>query len=350
MRAIWKGVVSFGLVTIPIKLFSATEQHDVSLRQVHATDGGRVRYRRVCEAEGVEIPYSEVAKGYELPDGQVVVLDDEDMEKLPIASGRNIDVQKFVPADQIDGLYLSKGYFLQADGPGAKPYVLLREALQRAGTVALVKVALRQREALALLRPYGEVLLLQTMLWPDEIRDPLELAPDQDITVRPQEMQMAESYIETLTGDLDMDEFTDDYAVALREVVDAKVAGHEVTQPEVPAETGGAVLDLMAALEASVAEAKRARGEAVDGARPAARKTPAKSAPEKSPRKAAPKKAAPRKATGTTDASPAKRTAKATGKATAAKTTAAKTGAAKAAPKKTSAKTTTKTAGQRRTA
>jgi DNA end-binding protein Ku len=294
MRAIWKGVVSFGLVTIPIKLFSATEQHDVQLRQVHATDGGRVRYRRICEAEGVEIPYSEVAKGYELPDGQIVVLDDEDMEKLPIVSGRNIDVQKFVPADQIDGLYLSKGYYLQADGPGAKPYVLLREALERAGTVALVKVSLRQREALALLRPYGDVLLLQTMLWPDEIRNPEELAPDQDITVRPQEMQMAESYIETLTGDLDMDEFTDDYAVALREVVDAKVAGHEVAQPETPAETGGAVIDLMAALEASVAEAKRARGEAVPAkktAGPAKKAAPSKAAPSK----AAPKKAAPEK-------------------------------------------------------
>ena len=300
MRAIWKGVVSFGLVTIPIKLFSATEQHDVQLRQVHATDGGRVRYRRICEAEGVEIPYSEIAKGYELPDGQVVVLDDEDMDKLPIASSRNIDVQKFVPAEQIDGLFLSKGYFLQADGPGAKPYVLLRQALERAGTVALVKVSLRQREALALLRPYGDVLLLQTMLWPDEIRDPMELAPDQDIVVRPQEMQMAESYIETLTGDLDMNEFSDDYAVALREVVDAKVAGHEVTQPETPSEGGGAVLDLMAALEASVAEAKRARGETV-GAKPskttATKSTPAKKAAKATPAKAAPKKATPGKTT-----------------------------------------------------
>ncbi|WP_035856790.1 Ku protein [Cryptosporangium arvum] len=323
MRAIWKGVVSFGLVTIPIKLFSATEQHDVQLRQVHAADGGRIRYRRVCEAEGVEVPYSEIAKGYELPDGQVVVLDDADFENLPIASGRNIDVQKFVPTEQVDGLYLSKGYFLQADGPGAKPYVLLREALEKAGTVALVKVALRQREALALLRPYGEVLLLQTMLWPDEIRDPAELAPDSDIAVRPQEMQMAESYIQTLTGDLDMDEFTDDYAVALREVVDAKIQGHEVEQPEAPAEGGGAVLDLMAALEASVAEAKRARGETVEESRPAAKKAPAK--------KAAPRKAAPKKAT-------------------TAKKAPAKTAAKKTAAKSTAKKTATKGTSQRKTA
>ncbi|GAA3382220.1 non-homologous end joining protein Ku [Cryptosporangium minutisporangium] len=340
MRAIWKGVVSFGLVTIPIKLFSATEQHDVQLRQVHAADGGRIRYRRVCEAEDVEVPYSEIAKGYELPDGQVVVLDDEDFEKLPIASGRNIDVQKFVPSEQVDGLYLSKGYFLQADGPGAKPYVLLREALERAGTVALVKVALRQREALALLRPYGDVLLLQTMLWPDEIRDPAELAPDQDISVRPQEMQMAESYIQTLTGDLDMDEFSDDYAVALREVVDAKIQGHEVTQPEAPSESGGAVLDLMAALEASVAEAKRARGEAVGETRPAAKKTPAKASPQKSaPRKAAPKKAAASASSGSAG------TRKSTAKKTATKSTAKKTAA-----KSTTARTTTKGTSQRKTA
>ncbi|TQS39926.1 Ku protein [Cryptosporangium phraense] len=312
MRAIWKGVVSFGLVTIPIKLFSATEQHDVQLRQVHAADGGRIRYRRVCEAEGVEVPYSEIAKGYELPDGQVVVLNDEDFENLPIASGRNIDVQKFVPAEQVDGLYLSKGYFLQADGPGAKPYVLLREALLKAGTIAVVKVALRQREALALLRPYGDVLLLQTMLWPDEIRDPAELAPDSDIAVRPQEMQMAESYIQTLTGDLDMEEFTDDYAVALREVVDAKIQGHEIEQPESPSEGGGAVLDLMAALEASVAEAKRARGETVEESRPAAKKAPAK--------KAAPQKASPRKAPAK-KAAAKKTTAKSTAKKTASKST-----------------------------
>ncbi|MFI5954729.1 Ku protein [Cryptosporangium sp. NPDC051539] len=332
MRAIWKGVVSFGLVTIPIKLFSATEQHDVQLRQVHAADGGRIRYRRVCEAEGVEVPYSEIAKGYELPDGQVVVLNDEDFENLPIASGRNIDVQKFVPSEQVDGLYLSKGYFLQADGPGAKPYVLLREALEKAGTVALVKVALRQREALALLRPYGDVLLLQTMLWPDEIRNPAELAPDSDIAVRPQEMQMAESYIQTLTGDLDMEEFTDNYATALREVVDAKIQGHEVEQPEAPSEGGGAVLDLMAALEASVAEAKRSRGEPVEESKPAAKKAPAK--------KAAPRKAPAKKATA--DASgPAKKTA--------AKKAPAKT-AAKSTAKSTAKKTASKTASQRKTA
>ncbi len=279
MRAIWKGVVSFGLVTIPIKLFSATEQHDVPLRQVHATDGGRVRYKRFCEAEGEEIPYSEVAKGYELPDGQVVVLDDDDLEKLPIASSRTIDVQRFVPAEQIDGIYLAKSYYLQADGPGGKPYVLLREALQKAGTVALVKVSLRQREALAMLRPHGDVLLLQTMLWPDEVRDASEVAPPDDISVRPQELQMAESYIETLIGDFDPGEFSDDYAEALRQVVEAKVEGHELTQPPTPDEGGGAVIDLMAALEASVAQARQSRGE-----RPsAARSTPSKTAAKKAP-------------------------------------------------------------------
>lgn len=261
MRAIWKGVVSFGLVTIPIKLFTATEQHDVSLRQVHATDGGRVRYRRVCEAEDKEIPYGEVAKGYELPDGQVVVLDDADLESLPIASSRTIEVQRFVPAEQVDGIYLAKSYYLQADDPGVKPYVLLREALARAGTVALVKVALRQREALALLRPFGNVLLLQTMLWPDEVRDAEQLAPPEDVGTRPQELAMAASYIETLTGDFDPGEFSDDYVEALRKVVEAKIAGQDVVRPKEPGGGRGEVIDLMAALEASVAEAKRSRGE-----------------------------------------------------------------------------------------
>ena len=278
MRAIWKGVVSFGLVTIPIKLFTATEQHDVSLRQVHAADGGRVRYKRVCEIENEEIPYSEVAKGYELPDGQMVVLDDADLERLPIASSRSIEVQQFVPSDRIDGIYLAKSYYLQADGPGAKPYVLLRDALGRSGSVALVKVALRQREALALLRPLGDVLLLQTMLWPDEVRDAGSLAPPDDVSVRAQELQMAESYIETLTGDFDPGEFSDDYAEALRDVVEAKVAGHELKQPPEPKAGTGEVLDLMAALEASVEEAKRARGDKTPAKKAAASKTSAKKA------------------------------------------------------------------------
>jgi len=317
MRSIWKGAVSFGLVTIPIKLFSATEEHDVPLHQVHVEDGSRIRYKRVCESEGVEVAYSEIARGYQLPDGDTVVLTGEDLASLPIASSRTIDVMRFVPADQIDPVYLNKSYYLQADGPGKKPYVLLRQALADAGTYALVKVALRQRESLAVLRAVDDVLVLQTMLWPDEIRDASGLAPDEDIEIRPQELSMAASYIDTLTGDFEPDEFTDEYAAALREVVEAKVAGREVTQVPEPAGQGADVIDLMAALEASVAEARKARGAAPE--KTTEKKTAEKKAPAKkaAPAKSAAKKAAPAKAA-------AKKTAKTAAKKGPAKKTAAR--------------------------
>jgi len=319
MRSIWKGAVSFGLVTIPIKLYSATEEHDVPLHQVHVKDGSRIRYRRICEAEGEEVAYSEIARGYELPDGDTVVLTSEDLSQLPIASSRTIEVLRFVPADQIDPVYFNKSYYLQADGPGKKPYVLLRQALTEAGTYALVKVALRQRESLAVLRSVDDVLVLQTMLWPDEIRDAGSIAPEEDIELRPQELTMAASYIETLTGDFEPEEYTDEYASALRDLVEAKVAGREVTEAPEPAARGGEVIDLMAALEASVAEAKKARGSA-----PAKKSAPAKSVAKAPAAKATAKKAPAKKA------APAKKTA------TASKTT-QKTAAKKAAPRKKAA-------------
>jgi len=321
MRSIWKGAVSFGLVTIPIKLYSATEEHDVPLHQVHVKDGGRIRYRRVCEAEGVEVAYSEIARGYELPDGETVVLSSEELAALPIASSRTIDVMRFVPSDQIDPVYFSKSYYLQADGPGKKPYVLLRQALTEAGTYALVKVALRQRESLAVLRAVDDVLVLQTMLWPDEIRDAAGLAPEEDIEIRPQELSMAASYIDTLTGDFEPEEFNDEYATALRELVEAKVAGREVTQPPEPGERGAEVIDLMAALEASVAEAKKARGGEPVRKAPAKKAAPAEKAAPKAAAKKAPAKKAP---------AAAKKTATAEKAAT-------KTAAKKAAPRKKAA-------------
>jgi DNA end-binding protein Ku len=321
MRSIWKGAVSFGLVTIPIKLYSATEEHDVPLHQVHVKDGGRIRYRRVCEAEGVEVAYSEIARGYELPDGETVVLSSEELAALPIASSRTIDVMRFVPSDQIDPVYFSKSYYLQADGPGKKPYVLLRQALTEAGTYALVKVALRQRESLAVLRAVDDVLVLQTMLWPDEIRDAAGLAPEEDIEIRPQELSMAASYIDTLTGDFEPEEFNDEYATALRELVEAKVAGREVTQPPEPGERGAEVIDLMAALEASVAEAKKARGGEPARKAPAKKAAPAKNAAPKAAAKKAPAKKAPAAAKKT--ATPEK--------------AATKTAAKKAAPRKKAA-------------
>ena len=178
MQAIWKGAISFGMVTIPIKVFSATEEKDISFRQVHVADGGRIRYKRVCAECGEEVPYSDIGKGYEMADGRMVVLEPDDFADLPLSSKKVIDVLEFVPADQVDPLYLGKSYYLAADGgPGAKPYVLLRDALEGSELYALVKVALRSRESLGLLRTHDNVLVLQVMLWPDEVRDSSFAAP-----------------------------------------------------------------------------------------------------------------------------------------------------------------------------
>ncbi len=265
MQTIWKGAISFGLVTIPVKLYSATEERGVSFHQVHAADGGRVRYKRVCEVDGEEVPYREIAKGYDLPDGDTVVLTDEDFAQLPLSSSKEIDVLQFVPMDQVDPLYFAKAYYLSADSPGAKPYALLARALAKAGKVALVKVALRSRESVALLRPKDGVLVLQTMLWPDEVRDSSAVGPPEDVELRPQEIAMAESYIETLGGDFDPSLFVDGYRAALEELVAAKTAGRAPTPATSSHVDGGKVLDLMAALQASVDAARAARDDRAGG-------------------------------------------------------------------------------------
>ena len=259
-QSIWKGSISFGLVSIPVRLFSATEEKDISFRQVHRDDGGRIRYKRVCSVDGEEVPYSDIAKGYELPDGEMVVLDDDDFANLPITSSRAVEVLSFVPADQIDAVQMGKPYYCDPTGD-AKPYVLLRDALENAERVAVVKVALRQRERLAVLRPREGVLVMQTLLWPDEVRAAKLDFLDEDVTVRPQELTMAESYISALSADFDPAEFSDHYREALEEVIEAKVAGREVVTPEEQPASSGQVVDLMEALRRSVAEAKTRRGE-----------------------------------------------------------------------------------------
>ncbi|WP_182887765.1 Ku protein [Microbispora sp. H10885] len=289
MRSIWKGAISFGLVTIPIKLYSATEQKDVSFHQVHREDGGRIKYKRVCSVDGEEVQYSDIAKGYELPTGEMVVLTDEDFADLPLTTSRRIDVLQFTPAAQIDPIYFAKSYYLEPDGQGTKPYVLLRDALERSGQVAVVKIALRQRESLAALRVRDGVFVLETMLWPDEIREAEFGFLEEDVQVRPQELKMAESLIDTMVADFDPAEYTDAYREALQEVIEAKVAGREIVAPEAPAEQGPAV-DLMAALRASVEAAKRER-QGAGAAEKSAAKTPVKAA-GKSTAKSATKSAA----------------------------------------------------------
>jgi DNA end-binding protein Ku len=291
MQSIWKGAISFGLVSIPVRLYSATEEKDVSFRQVHREDGGRIRYKRVCSVDGEEVPYSDIAKGYELPDGEIVVLDDEDFANLPISSSRAVEVLSFVPAEQVDAVQMGKPYYCDPTGGDVKPYVLLRDALENADRVAIVKVALRQRERLAMLRPRDGVLVMQTLLWPDEVRDPKFDFLDQDVSVRPQELAMAESYIAALSGDFAQDEFSDQYRQALEQVIEAKAAGREMKAPVEEAPKSGQVVDLMDALRRSVDEAKSRRGQT-----PAAEDQPATSKP--GPKKAPAKKSAAKSASG----------------------------------------------------
>ncbi|MFT4287352.1 Ku protein [Nocardioides sp.] len=270
MRAIWKGAVSFGLVNVPVKLYAATESHDVSFRQVHASDGGRIRYQRVCSIDGEEVPYAEIAKGYETEDGEMVVLTDEDMASLPSVSSREIAVQKFVPSDQIDPMLFERSYYLEPESTGRKPYALLRQALLESDRMAVVTVALRQRTTVAVLRvrptEAGDVVVLQTMMWPDEVRVPdfsVELADEE---AKPAEVKMAHLLVETLAGDFDPEDFEDDYAEAVQALVQRKIEGGDVTRTEASTKSAGEVVDLLAALQRSVAAAKASRGEADDDA------------------------------------------------------------------------------------
>jgi DNA end-binding protein Ku len=304
MQTVWKGVISFGLVSIPVQLFAATEEHGVSFRQIHVSDGGQIRYRRVCTLDGEEVSYDDIARGYELPDGHVVVLTEEDFAELPLASSRAIEVLSFADADTVDPVRLSRSYYCEPTGSGAKAYVLLRDALQRTGKVALVKVALRTRETPAVLHPRDGVLVLHLLLWPDEVRTPRFGFLRDEITPRPRELQAAEAYIHTLSGTLDPPDLVDRYQAALRELVEAKVAGRQLEHPA-PASAGGAD-NLMEALRRSVEQAKQDRGTVTPGARRPARKRAAKQAATKSI--GAPQPTAARKTTATKRA-PARKTA-----------------------------------------
>jgi len=261
MRAIWKGAISFGLVSIAVRLYAATEEKDIRFHQVHIKDGGRVKYQRVCTTDGKQVDYDQLAKGYEVGD-QMVVLTEADFADLPLSSSRAIDVLEFVPEDQIDPILYSRAYYLEPDGNvGLKPYLLLRDALQKAGRVGLVKVALRQREQLATVRVRDDVLVLNTMLWPDEVREPaFDLLGGADqVKLHKQELQMAGSLIESMSDEFDPTEYTDAYREALQQVIEAKVEGREVVTPPQPQEGEAEVIDLMAALRASVEKAKAAR-------------------------------------------------------------------------------------------
>lgn len=350
MRAIWKGAVSFGLVNVPVRLFAATENHDVAFRQVHVKDGGRIRYKRVCSIDGEEVPYSDIAKGYETDSGQMVVLTDEDMRSLPSRSTKEIAIEKFVPADQIDPLLFDRSYYLEPEKNGVKPYVLLRDALGKADRMALVTVSIRTRMTLAVLRVREGVIVLQTMLWADEIRKPEFDFLGEETHATSKELAMASSLVDSLSGDYEPEEFEDDYAEAVEALVASKIEGGEVKEAPAPKGEETEVIDLLAALQRSVDKAKAARrgSDIQTGASPEKTEEAQEPAPEAtgtdsaaaSPTRKAATKATPR--AGTSRTSTAKKatadrstTKKADGKAMEKKTT-----GRKAAAKKTGSSTT----------
>nr|WP_179023790.1 Ku protein [Streptomyces sp. IMTB 2501] len=311
VRSIWNGAISFGLVSIPIKLVNATESHSISFRQIHTEDNGRIRYRKVCELEDREVSQSEIGKGYEDADGTIIPITDDDLAHLPLPTARTIEIVAFVPGDRIDPLQMDAAYYLAAGGvPAAKPYVLLREALKRSNKVAIAKYALRGRERLGMLRVVGDAIAMHGLLWPDEVRAPEGVAPDTDVTVRDKELDLADALMDTL-GEVDLEDLHDEYRAALEEVIAAKASGE--APPEAPAPAaGGKVLDLMAALENSVRAARESR-ESPSGAEaeikslprkkktaPAAKKTAAPkktAAAKKSTTKSTAKKPTPKKTT-----------------------------------------------------
>ncbi|WP_019074425.1 non-homologous end joining protein Ku [Streptomyces hokutonensis] len=299
-RTIWSGAISFGLVTVPIHVVSATEDHSVSFRQVHLEDMSRVRVRKVCEIEDREVPASEIGKGYELSKAQVIPVTDAELREIPLPTAKAIEIHAFVPLDSIDAIQIGEGYYLQPDGQvAAKPYKLLRLALERSSKVAVAKYAWSGRERLGLLRVRGEAIVLHAMRWPDEIRDPSELAPAAT-EVTEEEISEAEHLIERMTrDDIDGPGFTDRYTEAIAKVIEAKRDGLELPKAHEPAAVPGRIVDLMAALQESVRSAQASRGEDASvhempsgsskkaTAKKTAKKAPAKKTASRNPRRSA---------------------------------------------------------------
>ncbi|MFD3333502.1 Ku protein [Streptomyces sp. NPDC058700] len=261
-RPVWSGAVSFGLVTIPIKVLPATESRGIQFNQFHLEDGGRVRYQKTCDLDGQVLTQDEIGKGYEVSKDTIVQITDAELAQMPLPTAKAIEIVAFVPAASIDPIRISDGYYLAADGPvSAKPYTLLRKALERTEKVAVAKFAWHGRERLGLLRVKGDVLLLHAMKWDDEIRSPDELKP-KGTELSDDEVNGALALMDTMTVErLDDLELVDRYREAVLEVIEAKVEHREPRQAGEPAAPAGQVIDLMAALQDSVAKAKAARGE-----------------------------------------------------------------------------------------
>ena len=304
MRSIWKGSLAFGLVNVPVKVYSATEDHDVKFHQVHAKDNGRIRYRRVCEVCGEVVEYRDIARAYESDAGQTVIVTDEDLATLPEERSREIEVLEFVPASELDPLMYDRSYYLEPDSKSTKSYVLLAKTLAQTERVAIVHFALRNKTRLAALRVKDfskrDVMVIHTLLWPDEIRDPDFPVLDKEVDIKPAELKMAGQVVDSMSDDFHPDQFRDTYQEQLHELVEAKLEGGEAfPTEEQPAELDVTedVSDLLAKLEASVRK-RRSESESSASKSPA-KKSPAKKAPAK---KSAAKKSAAKTA-------PAKKTA-----------------------------------------
>lgn len=320
MRAIWTGAITFGLVNVPVKVYSATEDHDVSLHQVHDADGGRIRYQRRCEIDGKVIPYEHIAKAYD--DGErTVVLTPEDLASLPAERSREIDVVEFVPNDQLDPLMFDRSYYLEPDSKSLKAYALLRRTLEDSERTAIVNFALRQKTRLGALRVRGDVLVLQTLLWNDEVREASFPSLDESPRITQRELDLSAALMESFAGDFQPEKFSDEYQDELRKLIDAKLEQGDTIdtaetfgEQEEKSSGGGEVIDLMEALQRSVERSRGSGRETEGGSKKSASKTG---------------------------------TAKAATKTTATKSTAAKTTAAKGEKSTTAAKKPAKTAAKK---
>ncbi|MGY3127380.1 DNA end-binding protein Ku [Agrococcus sp. UYP33] len=336
MRAIWKGSITFGLVNVPVKLYSATEEHDLQLHQVHDADGGRIRYERKCEVCGKKIAYEHIDKAYD--DGeQTVVLTGEDLEALPAERSREIEVLEFVPNEQIDPILFERSYYLEPDSKSPKAYVLLRRVLEETERTAVVRISLRQRTRLATMRVRDDVLLVQTIRWSDEVRAAEFSALDDDVTVGKREMDLARSIVRDLEADFEPEQYVDEYQEQLRTLVEAKLEQGDAlntaaTFGETEEDEGAEVIDLLEALQRSVEKRKgsSAKADAEDADDADA---------DAAPKEAAPAKRTSRSTAATSTATKTAAAKKPAAKKPAAKSAATKTAASKAAASKPAAKT-----------
>jgi DNA end-binding protein Ku len=376
MRAIWKGAIAFGLVNVPVKVYSATEDHDISLHQVHNADGGRIRYQRRCEVCSQVIDYSDIEKAYE-EDGRTVILAKDELKAIPAENSHEIEVVQFVPSEQLEPMMFEKSYYLEPDSKSPKAYVLLRRALEDTDRVAIVQFALREKTRLGALRIKDDTLVLQSLLWPDEVREANFPSLEADIKISPQERDMSAALVESMAADFDPAHFTDDYQVQLRQLIEAKLEQGDSLNTEetfgVEAGEGGKgeVIDLMEALkrsldrkrgsgsdaagsgtedpEAEDADAE-AGGDGGESAKPAPKRAPAgKSADTKTTasRSTASKSTASKTAAAKSTDGKISTAKTGTEKSTAAKSTATKSTASKTTAKPAAKSTTSKATGTR---